>query len=334
MAGIPFSFSAGCRYAVLATLLYTLNCAPSQSAPANDNFTNRTVVTGSTITINGTLAGASLESAESSPPFNSSSGGSVWYSWTAPASTRVVVELVRDYTSFSSSNTTFAVYSGADITALTFLDGNSFDWPSGRYAAFTASAGTAYQFRVAGGWGGPFSLKLTATNPPVFIKQPTGCVVSPFASALFTALAAGPRTSDTRNLTSRINGCRTEFRFPFETGASLLVHGAATNKIAQYSVIASNAGGTATSAAATFSLIDTNASPQLTVLPPSTPGKMSLTLNGQFGRWYLLESTQNLNDWPLKNLFPRTNMFSLQITNQPLSVLLPRLSQSTMCGLP
>src|SRR3954452_23344487 len=115
MAGIPFSFFAGWGFALLTVLLYGLNFAPSQSAPANDNFTNRTVVSGSLLTISGTLAGATPGNAENSPPFNSSSGGSVWYSWTAPASTRVMIESVRDYTNFSSSNTTFTAYTGTSI---------------------------------------------------------------------------------------------------------------------------------------------------------------------------------------------------------------------------
>jgi hypothetical protein len=325
MAGIPFSFFAGWRFALLTVLLYGLNCAPSQSAPANDNFTNRTVVSGSLLTISGTLAGATLETAESSPPFNSSSGGSVWYSWTAPASTRVVIESVRDYTNFSSSNTTFTAYTGTSIGALTAIDGNAFDWPAGRYAAFAATAGTTYTFRVAGGWGGPFSLKLTATNPPVFLKQPMDCVVSPFAGALFTAQAAGPRTFKYSKSDISYQWLSNGVPLPFETGASLLVTGASADKIANYSVIASNAGGITTSASATFAILATNTQPQVTVLRTSAPGQMALTLSGQLGRWYLVESSDDLANWPLTTLYPPTNMFYFKMTNQLLSLSLPRL---------
>jgi hypothetical protein len=326
MVGFALNSHRSRRWDLLSFLPLVLSYAQLLGAPANDNFTNRTVITGSTITFNGTLAGASLEAAENGPPFNSSSGGSVWYSWTAPASTRVVVELVRDYTNFSSSNTTFAAYTGADITALTFVDGNNFDWPSGRYAAFAATAGTSYQFRVAGGWGGPFSLKLTAADPPVFLKQPADCVVSPMSSALFTSLAAGPRPATLSKNPVSYQWLSNGIPIPFETGASLLVHGATTNKIAQYSVIASNDGGTATSAVATLAFIDTNATPQLTVLPPSTPGQMSLLLDGQVGRWYRIESSQDLRNWPSRTHFPITNMIWLQLTNRTLSVSLLRLA--------
>jgi hypothetical protein len=325
MARFSFSFSARWRSAQLAALLYALNCTPSQSAPANDNFTNRTIISGSVLTISGTLAAATLENTESSPPFYASSGGSVWYSWTAPASTDVVIELIRDYSSFSSSNTIFTAYTGNSIGALTVIAGNTFDWPSGRYAAFSAAGGTSYQFRIAGGWGGPFSLKLTATNSPVFIRQPIDCVVSPFASALFTAFAAGPRPFTSSKPDISYQWLSNGVPIPFESGASLLINEATTNRIASYSVIASNANGVTTSAPATFSVLETNALPQVTVLRASTPAQMSLILSGQLGRWYLVESSEDLANWPSKNLYPLTNMFWFKMTNQVLSLSLPRL---------
>jgi hypothetical protein len=234
-----------------------------------------------------------------------------------------VIELIRDYTLWSSSNTTFAAYTGDSIDALTVIDWNTFDWPSVRYAAFSATAGTSYQFRVAGGWGGPFSLKLLATNPPVFLKQPTDCVVSALGSAFFTALAAGPRGGTLFNRAMNYQWLSNGIPIPDETGASLLVHEATTNKIANYSVIASNAGGITVSAAATFSIIDTNPTPEISAVKSSNLGQAAFTLTGEVGRWYQVESTQNWSNWP--SWYPYQNMLWMKQTNQTVLLSLPRL---------
>ena len=81
----------------------------------------------------------------------------------------------------------FMFTAALDLNGLSLIDANGFSDPPGRYVAFAATAGTAYQFRVAGGWGGagltgPFTLGLTSTNPPVFLIQPKDCAVSPRSS--------------------------------------------------------------------------------------------------------------------------------------------------------
>src|SRR3954463_10268587 len=69
-----------------------------QTPPSNDNFANSTPLTGTSITFSGTLVGATFETVEtnSTPPFvgTPQSGGSVWWTWTAPQSSAVVIQLV------------------------------------------------------------------------------------------------------------------------------------------------------------------------------------------------------------------------------------------------
>lgn len=55
-------------------------------APSNDNFAHRTKLSGSSVQILASNVGASAESQEPNPQ-----GSSVWYSWTAPASGRVLI---------------------------------------------------------------------------------------------------------------------------------------------------------------------------------------------------------------------------------------------------
>src|SRR3954452_4427054 len=110
-----------------------------QTPPVNDNFTNATVLIGSALTFTGTLAGATLESAETNGPFpggSLTSGGSVWWSWTASESTAVIISVLRDYSSVNFTNASIYVYAGNNLSALTLLDANGFYDPPGRYVAF------------------------------------------------------------------------------------------------------------------------------------------------------------------------------------------------------
>src|SRR5437867_13317219 len=124
-----------------ALLVFTAG-ACAQSPPPNDDFASRTALTGSLITFTGTLAGATLESAETNQSFPDlfTYGGSVWWTWTAPVSSTVVFATVWD--SSGSSNAWLTVYAGTDLTQLSGLDANALSYPLGRYVRLAASAGT------------------------------------------------------------------------------------------------------------------------------------------------------------------------------------------------
>src|SRR6516162_1325732 len=111
------------HFGVFAVLLGFIGNAHAQAPPPNDNYADRIVLTGSFLTATGTLAGATFESVEtnSTPPFSSGpqTGGSVWWTWTAPQSTAVVIQLVRDYTIPIPGYTEFDVYSGTNLNGLT-----------------------------------------------------------------------------------------------------------------------------------------------------------------------------------------------------------------------
>jgi hypothetical protein len=284
-----------------------------QTAPPNDNFTNAAALTGTSITFTGTLVGASFESIEtnSTPPFvgGPQTGGSVWWTWTAPQSSTVVIELVRDY-SIPTGYTEFDVFSGMTLNALTWEGENSFDKPFARYVAFTASAGMSYQFRMAGPLNQPFSLKLTATNAPVFVVQPKDTVVSPCQSAFFYARAAQfPAAS----YQWKFNGVP----IPHQTAPSLVVYNPTTNAVGSYSVVASNATGITESAPAMLTLADTNPVPRLVGVSPAGAGLMSLSLTGEVGRLYRVESSQDLINWG--------NMVRFRLTNATQLISVPSL---------
>src|SRR5437868_13271202 len=88
---------------------FTVSAATS---PPNDNFENRTKVSGSAIIANGSNAGATRQPGE---PFHgdSSGGVSVWWSWTAAMAGPCTVS-----TEGSSFYTLLSVYCGGSLTNL------------------------------------------------------------------------------------------------------------------------------------------------------------------------------------------------------------------------
>jgi hypothetical protein len=268
----------------------------AQTPPANDDFANRTILTGTSISFTGSLAGATMESSET----NSSHGfywlinkaGSVWWTWTAPASSTVVVM----FSGPQWPHDVITAYSGTDLNSLTPLDSTQYTDPAGRYARFNATSGISYQIQVAGSNSLPFSVQLTTTNPPVFIFEPQDCIVSPYGSAIFSAMATGPQPGYNAPSTTYqwlFNGVP----IPGQTFPSLLVHGVTTNQAGSYSVIASNIGGTTQSGAAALTVADTNPVPQIVALQPTNSSRASFSLTGEARRWYKVESTGDLQDW-------------------------------------
>lgn len=293
------------KFGLFVAIVLASMAAAFGQPPINDDFANRIPLTGSSTIFTGTLAGATFENPEvyyNFPGGSRNTGGSVWWTWTASETSLMMMTVQRDYSIVDSSNTTLYVYTGSDLSALTLVDNNSFDWPSVRYVIFSANAGTSYQFRVAGGWVLPFTVTLTATNQPVFLSQPQDCAVSPYGSAFFSAMATGLR-KQLYYPGQIVADVKYQWRFngnpiPGATAPSLLVHRVTTNQLGTYSVTASNAGGVTASAVATLTLIETNPVPQLACLPPANPALVTFSLTGETGRWYKIESSSDVTNWP------------------------------------
>lgn len=297
-----------------AIVMLSVQSAFAQAPPPNDDFANRTVLAGSAVTFSGSLAGATLETAENHSAYYSipsGATGSVWWTWTAQASSTAVISAIRAQDSYNH----IAVYTGTDLNSLTIINYESFQNPAGRYLRFDAVAGTSYQIQLVGFDTQPFSIQLTATNAPVFIFQPQDCTVSPYGSAFFSAMASGPRTflvPPTTTYQWFFNGAP----LPRQTFPSLLVHGVTTNQAGSYSVIASNVDGIAQSAVATLAVSDTNPVPRIASMRPNNPNLVTFTLTGEGGRWYQIESSQDLRSW--------TTSAWIQLTNATSVVSVPR----------
>jgi hypothetical protein len=309
---------------LIALTLASAPCAFGQTPPPNDDFANRTVLTGSSITFTGTLVGATSEPAETTNNLIYFAWWpSVWWTWTAAESTTVVIAIQPDGWA-NNTNAWLAVYGGTNLNGLTLLGnhgvnyGNAFTKPPCGYVRFQATAGTSYQIRVAGD-GGPFTLQLTATNPPIFIAQPQNCTVSPYGSAFFGAIATATPNGDSYPSQP---GTSYQWFFngvpiPGEIYPSLLVHGITTNQAGSYSVIASNVGGIAQGGSATLTVVNTNPVPRLMPLRPTNSSLLSFSLTGEPGRWYKIESSTNLQGW--------INPIWLQLTNPATVVSIQRI---------
>jgi len=128
--------------------------------PANDDFANRIVLSGSSFVFEADTVGATIEAGE---PAHSDIFGpnSVWYSWTAPASGRVRFDNLT-----GSGYGVVEVYRG---TSLATLENMNVGWNPQQ---FNAEQGATYQLAVGpfgGGWPSqPFQIQLdlVSTNAP------------------------------------------------------------------------------------------------------------------------------------------------------------------------
>ena len=250
-----------------AILIFGTTTVTAQ-APVNDNFDNRMVLSGNSVTFSGSLSNATLESGEPPLVFPSyPTNGSIWWSWTATASTPVIISVSRDYSAGAMVGAALEVFLGTNLAALQGLDYTSFDVPAGRYLKFMAGTGSNYQFRVSGYWPGIVNAQLTASANPVILQQPQSCTVSPYGSASFYVIAAGiPRTTN--------QWLFNEVPIPGETTPTLVMRNVVTNNAGNYSVIVSNSSGVTESAAAVLTVTDTNPLPRVAALPPTNASKV------------------------------------------------------------
>jgi subtilisin-like proprotein convertase family protein len=154
--------------------------------PANDNFANAQVLSGSTATASGSNVGATEQPGEdnySTEDVNSTDASvtrSVWYSWTSPGTGPATADVCT-----SNYDTMLAVFTGSVLGSLSLVGANNnhVDCPPGSFASkvsFTATQGTTYRILVDGCCGlpsGNFTLNVngpSAPPPPPPPSSPAG----------------------------------------------------------------------------------------------------------------------------------------------------------------
>jgi hypothetical protein len=131
---------------------FALNLA-LEPYPQNDNFANRVPLNGASVIATGSNVAATSEPGE--PIHRQSTGRSVWWSWTAPASGTVRVEAWVDFTGLP-----LGIYVGTSVsTLLTIVDGIN-------EISFYGVAGVTYEIAVADFNGLEGSIHLRLNGPP------------------------------------------------------------------------------------------------------------------------------------------------------------------------
>lgn len=136
------------------------------AAMSNDNFANRTLITGTTASITDANTTATKEGGEPNHAGNAG-GKSLWWKWTAPGAGTLTIDTIG-----SSFDTLLGVYTGSAVASLT---ARSSDDDSGGNSTSRVSLpvtqGTEYQIAVDGYAGASGNLKLqlafeAAATPP------------------------------------------------------------------------------------------------------------------------------------------------------------------------
>ncbi len=210
--------------------------------PPNDNFTEAIALSGTSGSINGTnvdATGEANEPAHKSYPPGRSNPAFVWYRWTPPISGLATISKADD-------RLVVAAYTG---TSLANLRQVAWGYAPPSYALNIAvTAGNTYYFAV-GEYGYPtvpFRLNWQLSPVVAIATPPANQTVAPGADAMFAVTASGDGVTYQWN--------RNGVAIPGATSATLTVANVQGGADAAYTVTATNATGSVTSAPATLSV--------------------------------------------------------------------------------
>ncbi len=292
----------------------------SQTPPVNDNFANRTVLTGNSVAFSGTLAGATMETNEAlggafSNYFNATE--SVWWTWTAPQTSLVTIEMTE------ASQDSGGVHDGVAIYNTTNL--NSRSSPIAKFfldvvvlcdaVTFSAIEGNSYQIQMIGKSSTAYQFQLTATDNPLILQAPRNLTVSSNASTLFTVVAEGYRPLSYQWQFSGTN-------LPGQTAPMLALTNIDGSQAGSYTVVVTNIGGAVTSAPAMLAVSSSNVPPTLTAVSNQF-GQFGFGLAGEVGRNYRIESSVDLVNWTNEYSFPRVVPSNMIVGPERLRSLFP-----------
>src|SRR6266478_8315164 len=160
---LEVSVQAGQQYAIRVAAPDPAGSGPFElnlpfiAAPPNDNFSNATVLIGPSAVGSGNTW---LATAEPNEPLHAGTDyrRSLWWTWTAPASTKVAV-----YASGVRFPPVFVVYTGNTLSSLSTVGGSNFTYYP---RVFNATAGTKYRIVVASPDFGPGEVSLEIVGIP------------------------------------------------------------------------------------------------------------------------------------------------------------------------
>jgi len=251
-----------------AQLLYA---APG-FVPGNNNFASAIPINlnGPAAVLTGSNIAATKQSGEPNHAgANATTGHSVWWKWTAPGSGSTTIDTLG-----SNFDTVLAVYTGATITTLSVVAANDdaelLDPAAPNplrkrtsIVTFNAVSGTTYYIAVDG-WGstvqgdqftftGAITLNLNYagsidTTAPSITTQPASKTITAGTAVTFTAAANG-------NPAPTYQWKKNTVTIPGATNSSYTIASPVAGDAGNYTVVATNSAGAATSNAATLIVI-------------------------------------------------------------------------------
>jgi hypothetical protein len=326
-------------------------CVLCAAAPPNDDFINRIHVEGEDVVLHAVMDGSTLE--QMRDPASGHVGseslihpldfncidlvpdlsiGSVWWTWTAPRSGTVVIKpesepgLVHD----SSSLPGLACFLPADLNApsVIFRLGDFVDYtqrscrgPRYPFAGFHAVQGSTYVLQVGGYAKGSHTFRLLMPGEPHLSEQPLDKTLVAGESSFLHVTATGTRLEVDPNLQPlRYQWLHGEIPIEGQTYSTLALTSVTAQHAGNYRVIVSDLEGSATSVVARVVVNATEAPPSITVNSArhaGSPRTRSPTwrLQGEPGRYYVLESSTNLVDWQWQAVEPVS-----PLAEEPLTV--------------
>ncbi|MBI2947455.1 MAG: immunoglobulin domain-containing protein [Verrucomicrobia bacterium] len=275
--------------------------------PANDLFHNRIEMTGLNVTVTGTNQSATKEFDE--PDHGADAAGrTIWWSWTAPRDTTVVIDTLG-LTQWSS---VLAVYTGNSLAGLTQVGQDARPGVGASRVKLVATAGTTYQIAVDTEYGtsGAVTLNLREFVPgfPEIIVQPASQSVPTGQTVTFSVTAIG---SEPLSYQWRRGG----WIIPGVNGPSYTIPEAQIFHGDTYFVVVSNSLGAVVSEGARLSFITQNA--EIT-----SPLANQTVLEGQSATF----SVKAVGSFPMRYLWQKDGVFISGATGSDYTI--PRVQRS------
>jgi uncharacterized repeat protein (TIGR01451 family) len=239
------------RYSVIVSniggVVSSADAVLTIGGPSNDMFTNRALLVGLSNTVFASNVGATREPGEP-PHAGSPAWASVWWTWTAPITGTMTIDTIG-----SDFDTVLSIYEGTAFSNLVVVaEDDQSGGNNTSLVTFIAAAGTNYQIAVDG-FGGDYGnivlhVMQAPPGPPVITSQPQDQSVPTGSTATFTVAATG--TTPLSYQWQKGNAA-----IPGATATNFSLSNVQLSDAGAYSVVVSNAAGSATSSNAVLTAI-------------------------------------------------------------------------------
>jgi hypothetical protein len=153
-------------------VLFGFSAVPTFAQPANDKFSNATVITGSWGTNISSNIGATAEPGEPSHA-GIVPAHSIWFKWVAPETGEVTLDSIGSNSNGIPLDTVLAVYTGPDIAHLNQVAANDDLYPPDAGIGRITGMGQVDAFSYTLPFAGPSALRFNASAGTTYFRAPS-----------------------------------------------------------------------------------------------------------------------------------------------------------------